>query len=287
MKIAVCMKSVPDPSTVEVNHLTGKIKESRLIYTTNPADETALEFALRLRSEKDQLLVVSVGPSHSDAGLHNALALGAHSVVRIWDDSWSETYPWRTSSAIRNYMDKSYAPDLIFCGSYSTDRSTGSVPTLLAEMLGYAIVVSVTDLIKTPQIIRVKRRINRGMREVVEVELPAVVSIESSVLQLREASLPAWMASHRQPVPALQIADLGGGTLDKVPSKLKRLGIYPKRMPPRPIFTPDSSLPPEQRIDQILSAGIQKKAGRVFTGTHREAAAEIYSFLRQRGFLNA
>ena len=77
MHIAVCLKYVPDPSTVEVDPLTGAIDEGRMLYMINPADESALELALRLRPPHGAVTALSVGPAEADALLRDALAAGA------------------------------------------------------------------------------------------------------------------------------------------------------------------------------------------------------------------
>ncbi|MGB2680477.1 MAG: electron transfer flavoprotein subunit beta, partial [Candidatus Competibacter sp.] len=76
MHIAVCLKHVPDPSTVEVDPLTGLIAEDRVLYMLNPADESALELALRLRPAGGQVTALSVGPQEADTLLREALAAG-------------------------------------------------------------------------------------------------------------------------------------------------------------------------------------------------------------------
>ncbi len=287
MRIAVCLKYIPDPNTVEVDPLTGAIDASRLLYVINPADESALELALGLRADAGTVLALTVGPARAEGALREALAAGADRVLRLWDDGWAATEPFRTATLLAAALHTGDLPDLILCGTRSADRGTAQVPALLAEHLGWPVVTGVTQLKLRPGQAVIQRRLDRGAREEVEVDLPTVLALEPGLARLRHASLPGLMSAQRAEVPVLSPTDLGLSPADLgFPTPALR-ATRPPCPRPRTIFTPDSDRPPHERIDQILSAGVTRKSGQILEGPPDEMAAAIIDFLRERGFLES
>jgi electron transfer flavoprotein beta subunit len=300
LNIAVCLKYVPDLNSVEVDPITGVVDESRLLYLLNPADESALELALRWRGE-GQVTALTVGAALSEAGLREALAVGADRVLRLWAETWTATHPFRTATmlaAALQQVDDSLSrsqtqfgneglPDVVLCGVKSDDRGSGQVPALLAEYLGWPVVTAITELELATDRARVQRRLERGVREVVEVALPAVLALEpdASRARLRQASLPGLIAAQRAKIPLKTPADLelSPAALDFPQSVLE--ATLPPRPRARTIFTPDENLSAEERIAQIISAGVTRDSGRILEGSPDQLAEAIVEFLRERGFL--
>lgn len=285
MRIAVCLKHVPDPATVEVDPLTGVIDVSRLLYITNPADESALEMALRLRGAAGSILALTVGPEDAAATLRAALAVGADATLRLWDDLRAETDPAVTATLLAAALRVDGLPDLVLCGTRSADRGSGQVPALIAEFLGWPVVTDVTHLDVQSPVVYAQRRLDRGAREEVEVTLPAVLALEPGIARLRYAALPGLMAAQRAAIPVCGPSDLGLAPADlRHPMPVVR-AVLPPTPRPRTIFTPDSASPAYERIGQILSAGVAKKSARMLEGPPDRMAAAIIDFLRERGFL--
>ena len=94
----------------------------------NPADESALELALRLRPPSGTVTVFSVGPVEADHLLQDALAAGADAAVRVWDDSLNNTKPIVTTILLAAALRVQQLPDLVLCGGHSVDRGSGTVP---------------------------------------------------------------------------------------------------------------------------------------------------------------
>ncbi|NWF79802.1 MAG: hypothetical protein HXY37_07100 [Chloroflexi bacterium] len=84
MQIAVCLKQVPDPATVEVDPLTAALDARRMLYIAGPADTAALEVALQLAGAEGHVSALCVGPPAADAVLRMALAAGATEARRLW-----------------------------------------------------------------------------------------------------------------------------------------------------------------------------------------------------------
>ncbi len=286
MHIAVCLKYVPDPATVEVDPLSGVIETSRLLYIINPADAAALELALHLCGENGGVHALTVGPPHADAALREALAAGATSSMRLWDERRDDTHPVLTARLLAAALQQQHMPDLVLCGTRSADRGSGQVPALLGEYLGWPVVTDVTSISFDQGVAQIQRRRDRGVREAGTVPLPAILAVEADTARLRHATLPGLMAAQRTSIPVCQPADLGLTPADVQFAMPMLSATLPPRPRPRVIFTPDSSLPAHERIGQILSAGMDRKAGQMLEGSPEHMARAILDFLRERGLLD-
>ncbi len=290
MHIAVCLKHVPDPATVEVDPISGTIDTNRLLTTTNPADEVALELALRQCAEVGSVTALTVGAPASEAVLRNALAVGAHHAVRVWDDIPTPPTPTTIAmllaAALRVAGD---LPDMVLCGARSVERGSGQVPALLAEYLGWPIVTDVTslelDTTASSTSARVQQRLERGAREEFAVALPAVLAFEAGLVRLRHAALPGLLAAQRAAIPTRTLHDMSIARADLRAAAPVVRAISAPRPRPRATFIPDSSLPPHERIEQILTAGVTRQAGQLLEGAPDEMADAIMAFLREKGFL--
>lgn len=288
MHIAVCLKHVPDPATVEVDPLTGVIAPERLLYFTDPASEVALEYALQWCSS-GTVRAFTVGAAATEAVLRRALAVGATRVLRLWDDSLHEPAPVVVARLLAAALGGKDAPDVVLCGSRSADQGSGQVPALLGAYLGWPVVTDVTSLEidANASLARVQCRLARGAREERELHMPAVIALEPGLLRLRQASLTGMIKSARATIPVSRLADLGLSREDvRIPAPLVH-AIGPARPRSRTMFVPDSSKPPHERIAQIISAGVTRKAGRMLEGPPDEMAEAIVAFLREQGFLEA
>lgn len=159
------------------------------------ADRAALEIGLRLAEARhDTVDVIALGPVAADEALRQALAAGATTARRI-DASTSlrsEAIAEALATAIRSASD---GPAIVVCGDYSMDRGSGAVPAFLADALDarQALGLIAVDTRSDPLV--VVRRLDGGRRERLEVEAPAVISVEGSVARLRRASLTAELAA--------------------------------------------------------------------------------------------
>ncbi|MGB5065510.1 MAG: hypothetical protein WBQ37_17405 [Candidatus Competibacter sp.] len=286
MRIAACLKYVPDPSTIEVDPLTGMIDAGRMLYMMNPADESALELALRLRPPNGTVTVFSVGPVEADRLLQDALAAGADAAVRVWDDSLGSLKPTVTTILLAAALRVQELPDLVLCGGHSVDRGSGTVPALLAEHLGWPVVTDVTQFEMLSGRMRVQRRLARGARAESEVTLPAILGLETGLVHLRQASLPNLMRVKHMLIPLYGLEELGLSPQDLYFPAMTLHEVMPPRPRARIMFTPDPSASIQDRVAQIMSAGVAGKAGKIMdSGTPEQQADAIIEFLRQRGFL--
>ncbi len=194
MRITVCWKWVSLDREHDVDERWAGV---------SAADEAALEVALSVRDAvvDCDVQVICLGPPEADDVLRAALAAGADSATRI--DASPELDGRTVAGAIADHL---HDADLVVCGDYSIDRGTGSVPAFLAAELGAAqalglVGIDVTTATTLP--LRVVRRLDGGRREVLDVPLPAVLSVEGSVARLRRASLAASLASRGTSITAV------------------------------------------------------------------------------------
>jgi electron transfer flavoprotein beta subunit len=197
--IAVCVKWVDGLTEPGDDRFAG----------ISAADQAALEMALRHSAVTgDAVTVVTVGPAAAERALRDALACGAAAACRI---DASTALPAFVIAELLAQVVRDAA--WIWCGDYSSDRGTGSLPAFLADRLGRAqalgavAVALPSDAYQDGEIsadeLRVTRRLDGGRRELLAVCAPAVVSVEGSVAGLRRASLAALLAARAAPIEVL------------------------------------------------------------------------------------
>jgi electron transfer flavoprotein beta subunit len=243
------------------------------------ADEAALEIALQIADAADgEVTVICLGPASADDVLREAIATGVTSVVRI--DASTELDSRVVAIAIAEHAAGS---DLVLCGDYSLDRGTGSVPAFLANELSCAQALGLIaidtgeldpDRLRSSPL-RVVRRLDGGRREVLDVTLPAVMSVEGSVARLRRASLAASLTARTATVEVVR------GPHGRLPES----EIHPFRPRARVLPAPDGgSL---DRVRQILDIGGGEVHAELLTLDPPAAASKILDQLRDWGYLDA
>ncbi|MGF1470092.1 MAG: electron transfer flavoprotein subunit beta/FixA family protein [Sandaracinaceae bacterium] len=289
MRFMVCVKQVPDLDSVDVDPITGQVDEHRLLYLTNPADEAALELALRRRDRGGgDVLAVTVGPPRADRALRQALAAGVDDVLRIDAEGG---FPVRTA-ALLSAVAESRAPDVVLCGHRTDDRGSAEVPAYLAELLGRPLVTDVVELElgDGPGAlgrIEVTRALRGGARERVEAALPAVLALTGGNARLRHATFPALAAAERAAIPVTTPAALDVAMDDNAYDRPHLRVLRAPRPRPRSIFAPDPDKGPFDRLGELLGAGVTRGSGRILEGEPEELAGEVVRFLDERGILAA
>jgi electron transfer flavoprotein beta subunit len=265
MRVAVCWKWVS---------LAREHEPDQRWAGVSAADEAALETALAL---SDDVTVVCLGPADADDTLRGAIAVGATRVVRI--DASTELEGRTVATAIAEHIGDI---DVVLCGDYSIDRGTGSVPAFIAAELGAAQALGLVDVDvhrnddrhddRAP--LRVVRRLDGGRREVLDVPLPAVLSVEGSVGRLRRASLAAELASRSAPIPSVR------GPHGRLPEP----EIHPYRPRPRTLPAPGGDT--LARVRAILDVGGADAHAETVTLAPADAAHRILDQLREWGYLD-
>jgi len=210
MKIAVCVKQVPDTETrVRIAPDGKSIVETDVNWIPSPYDEFAIEEALKIKEAKGgEVVAVTVGPERAQTALRTALAMGADSAVHVKDAVLDGADTLATARALAGAIKTLGPVDLVLCGQQGVGGDNSQVPGLLAELLDLPqVTVAVKVEIQDGKAV-VEREIE-GARETWETSLPAVISAQKGLNEPRYASLKGIMAAKKKPVQVLDAAGVG------------------------------------------------------------------------------
>jgi electron transfer flavoprotein beta subunit len=226
MKIAVCLKQVPTRDwQPRLDDSKRWIREQDATFEMNEPDAYALEEGLRLKEKHGgEVVVCSLGPARVAQVLREALARGADRAIHVQSDA-SSADAFVVASALADAM-KSEQFDLVLTGLQSDDQGFGQTGVVLAEKLGLPHATIIMDVQATPPTLRVKRELEGGWFQWVTMPLPAVLTIQSGINQLRYATLKGIMAAKKKEIkgvaPAAAAEPKIKITLLYVPEKTKR-----------------------------------------------------------------
>jgi electron transfer flavoprotein beta subunit len=207
MKIAVCIKQVPTRDwQPRLNDTATWIRDEDASYEMNEPDAYALEEALRLKEKHGgEVVVCSAGPSRAAQVLREALARGADRAIHVEDDGLGHPDAFVIAQALADAM-KHESFDLILTGLQSDDQGFAQTGVVLAERLGLPHVTIVMEVQiegsrgSGPGGLRVKRELEGGWFQWVGMSLPAVLTIQSGINQLRYATLKGIMAAKKKEI---------------------------------------------------------------------------------------
>jgi len=215
MKIISCIKPVPDPaSRLTINETKTWIKDQDLTFVASEADNYALEEALRLKERhQGEVAVVSMGGEEAARVLRSGLAMGADRAIHLLDAKFKGADEFAAAATLAKAIEKDGGADLVLTGVQSDDLGTGMTGTMLAEFLGWAHATVVVGVEADPdkKSVKVKRELEGGINETVELPVPAVLTIQFGINQPRYASLKGIMAAKKKEFKAWSAADLGLG----------------------------------------------------------------------------
>ncbi len=231
MKIIVLMKQVANKDAVlRVGADEKWIDEANISHQTNESDGYALEEALRLKESKGdgEVVVCTLGAQTAKTVLKDALARGADRAIHVVADNVNQLSPFQIAKAIADAIRDENA-DLVFTGLQSDDASYGQTGVILAELLGipHATIVIEVDRASLNGSLRVKRELESGWYQWFKYQLPALLTIQSGISQIRYASLKGIMAAKKKEIrdvtAAVENFD-GAQKIEKVylPLKLKQ-----------------------------------------------------------------
>jgi electron transfer flavoprotein beta subunit len=201
MKIAVCIKQVPTRDWQP--RLTDDktwIREQDASFEMNEPDAYALEEALRLKEKhQGEVVVCSAGPARVAQVIREALARGADRAIHVEDDGLASADAFVTGDALAAAM-KDEQFDLILTGLQSDDQGFAQVGVILAERLGRPHATIIMEVQAEGSSLRVKRELEGGWFQWVSMPLPAVLTIQSGINQLRYATLKGIMAAKKKEI---------------------------------------------------------------------------------------
>src|SRR6202165_1880647 len=181
LKILVCMKQVPQKDApLKLNEAGTWIRED-VSYEVNEPDAYALEEALRQKEKHSgEVVVITSGPARAQQLLREALAKGADRAIHLEDSAFVGLDAFNTAKAFAAAI-KDETFDLIFTGLQSDDYGYAQTGVILAELLGLPHATIIMQIEKTEGGIRVKRELEAGFFQFVDMPLTAVLTIHSGV----------------------------------------------------------------------------------------------------------
>jgi electron transfer flavoprotein beta subunit len=201
MKIAVCIKQVPTREWhPRLNEAGTWIREQDASYELNEPDAYALEEALRLREKHTgEVVVCAAGPARVQQVIREALARGADRALHVEDDGLASADAAVTSAALASAMaDERF--DLVLTGLQSDDQGHAQVGVMLAERLQIPHSTIIMDVQVVDGRLRVKRELEGGWFQWIAMSLPALLTIQSGINQLRYATLKGIMAAKKKEI---------------------------------------------------------------------------------------
>jgi electron transfer flavoprotein beta subunit len=208
MKIAVCVKQIPDPATPyeldPKNHFVVRPNDQVLDDTDRYGVEMALQLA---EAAEGEVVLVSMSPAGSLQGIRQALAMGADKAIVVDDASLRGSGALVTARVLAAAI-KREGVDLVIAGTESTDGYAGVVPQMLAELLEMPALTFARNVEHTDGAIRIERQTSDGY-DVVEASLPALVTVTSGAVEPRYPTFKGIMAAKQKPIDQPSCADLG------------------------------------------------------------------------------
>jgi electron transfer flavoprotein beta subunit len=210
MKILACIKQVPDmEARFKVNASGVWYEETDLAFRMNEYDEYAVEQAVQLKEQSGNapdVTVLSIGPVRVVEALKKALAMGCDRAVHIQDDEYYHKDPWQIASIIAAFAkDKNF--DLIFTGMQSQDRGSAQVGVLVAEILGFSSATTLVGFAYNDNVIAAKRELEGGLKSIIKLRLPTVVTCQLGLNAPRYPTLPNIMKAKKKELLTHSVSD--------------------------------------------------------------------------------
>lgn len=207
MKVAVCVKQIPDPNQPYALDDGRLRREGSLVL--DPGDEFGVEAALQITEQHGgEVTVVSMGPAKAVETVRRALSMGAHKGVLVTDDGLLPGADALVTARVLSAAIRRGEPDLVIACVESTDGSTGTVPGTVAEILGFPQATVAKHIEVKNGSILIHRQTEKGY-DVVECALPAVVTVTAGVNTPRYPSFKGIMQAKNKPLEQMTVADLG------------------------------------------------------------------------------
>ncbi len=234
MKIIVAIKQVPArDSQLHVDSSGRWIDETGLSYEINEPDAYALEEALELKEKHGgEVVTICAGPARVAQTIRETLAKGADRAIHVEFENPEELDPLAAAGLLADAI-RQENPDLVLTGLQSDDMGYGQTGVILAELLGLPHATIVMEVEKEDGFIRVKRELENGWFQRVELPLPALVTVQSGIKPLRYATLMGIKKAKSK-----EVRQVPGGSLPAAgPSSVEITRVYaPERTKKTQIF---------------------------------------------------
>jgi electron transfer flavoprotein beta subunit len=256
MKIIVCVKQVPDAKDVRLDPETNTLAREGVESIMNPYDQHALEEAVRLReAHGGEVVVVTMGPPQAEEMLRLALSCGADEAVLVSDRAFAGADTWATSYTLKQAIKTLGDFDLILCGKQAIDGDTAQVGPGLAMRLDIPYITCVQKIRESGSAVLVVERMMDDGYDVVEIALPALLSVVKDINEPRVPSLKGKMRAKKAVIRTLSGADIDADSdcIGLPGSPTQVVNVFP---PParggRAIFTGTLDEQVDQLVDKLM-----------------------------------
>ena len=279
MGLVVALLRVTDPRPT-VDALSGAVRTDDRSATLSDQDAAALEQALRAGEALGlPVLAVAAGGPEVEPVLREALALGC-AVRRVPLPAGAGTDVFVDEQALATALVAAIggqAPTLVVCGDRSADRGTGAVPAFVAAALGVAQALGLVALQVTGAAVQGERRLDGGRREMLDIALPAVVSVEAAGVRLRRSGMAAAVAAAAADLPVTAPAEQH--------QAVQVLRVRP-HTPRTRLIPPPVAGPPRVRLLELTGALVAHDPPTIVGPVDAVQAADVLlEFLARHGYL--
>lgn len=209
MNILVCAKQVPNTNEVKIDPVKGTLIREGVESILNPDDANALEEALRLKDQHEdvKVTVLSMGPPQADDMLRECLAMGADEAVLVSDRAFGGADTWATSNTISAAIKKAGSFDIIFAGRQAIDGDTAQVGPQIAEKLGLPQITYVQSFELDGDTVTVQRQLENGY-EVIRVKTPVLLTAVKELNKPRYMNVKGIYDAYKKEIPVWGIDDI-------------------------------------------------------------------------------
>lgn len=267
MNILVCVKQVPDTTSIKIDPVKHTLIRTGVPSIVNPYDGYALEMAARIKDKVGgRITALSMGPEMAKDALKECISVGADDAYLISDRVFGGSDTLATSciisTAIKLLEERNGAPfDLIFCGKQAIDGDTGQVGPEIAEHLDRALITYAYESELDGDTIKVRRESDEGY-DMIATKLPAVITVEKTPYEPRYPSIKSKMAARKAVIPTLTSAEViveeSRRGLKGSPTKVKSTYTAEMQKNGKTISDVPGDVAGTQLVDLLYDAGILK-----------------------------
>lgn len=211
MRFVVCVKEVPDTTEIKIDPETNTLIREGVPATINPFDMYAVEAALTAKDNYGgEVVVISMGPPKVETNLRNLIAMGVDRAILLSDKAFAGADTWATSNTLATAIKNEIGDfTLILVGRQATDGDTGQVGPGIAEKLGIPQGMYVRRIISIEDKKGIFERITEFGSEIIELPLPALISVVKGEKEPRLPSLRGIMRAKKEKIPIIDREKLG------------------------------------------------------------------------------
>jgi len=262
MDIIVCVKHVPETAEadIKIDNTKKDIEKTELVFDINEWDDYAVEEAVRIKEKLGgTVTVITVGPEEADSTLRKCLARGADNAIRLTSPEFHGSDGYAIAKILHKAI-KNMPFDLIFTGAQAGDDGYAMVGPILAELLGIPHTTMVKKIELQDKVARVSRELEGGLEEIVEVKLPALLSIQTGINEPRYVSIMGIRKAMKKEIKILGLAELG-----LTENEVGEAGSWIK-------------------VERLYVPPVEKEA-EFIKGSPEEIAAKIVEILKAKGLM--